>query len=140
MLDFVTSWLPSMPGWFGWLVSGFGIGGLGLAWFFGLMPLVTAALAPIVTAVVNGVIWLVEKLWTNIFWPGLRDIFDDWVTVVTVVCMCTFLWFGAVAHTKVQIASAQHELGVCKVELAKAHKSMPETDAPKWELPWPWKW
>lgn len=140
MLDFFTSFLPAVPGWITALTGVLGLGSIGLLWFFGLMPIVTAALAPIVSAVVNGVLWLIETLWLNIFWPGIRDICKEWVMIITVVSMCVAIWFGAIASHKVEVRSLNFEINQCRVELNKVHKELPVVDKPTWDLPWPWKW
>ena len=141
-MDMLWDWLNSWMGWLG--IGGFSLTALaGLAWFTGLMPLigaganlVSAVLAPILGALSQGIVWF----WQNVIWPGIWDILNDWVTIVTVLLMGAVLWFGVLARYEVKSIRLDKELSVCKVELDKARKPLPQVESPSWELPWPWKW
>lgn len=135
LMEWVQSWLP----WFG--LGGAGV--LGAAWFFGLMPVLGAAaqivasvLAPILGAVVQGFVWMCA----NVFLPGLKDVLDDWVTIVTVAVAGTFLWFGAIAHGEMRVIKSQRETYVCQAELKKSRGNARQVEEPKFELPWPFTW
>lgn len=136
--DFLNTWL----GWFG-----IGTGTLALfltgAWFLGAMPflaagaqLLSAFLSPIFRAVGDGLVWV----WQNVFWPGLKDILDDWVTIVTVATGAVFLYFAAIAGPRVELIGVKRNLNQCQVELAKTKRRLPPEQAPSWELPWPFRW
>lgn len=142
-MDFgIGDWINSWTGWLG--IGGFSLTALaGLAWWTGILPIagaaanvVSAVLSPILGAVSQGLVWL----WQNVLWPGLRDILDDWVTIVTVALCGTVLWFGLVARYEVKSIRLDRELSACKIELDKAKKPLPRVTEPSWELPWPWKW
>jgi hypothetical protein len=131
--------------WTGWFGLGAGTLGLGLtaAWFLGAMPVIgsifsvlAAFLAPIFTAIGQGLVWV----WQNVFWPGLKDILDDWVTIVTVLTLGAFLYFAAIAGPRVELMSAKRNLNQCQVELTKTKRRLPPEQSPSWELPWPFRW
>lgn len=139
-------WLDGLLGWFGVSVAGLGLG-TGVAWFFGLMPIlgaaaqvVAAAVAPVVGAVVSGMVWV----WQNILWPGIwrfaSDILDDWVTVLGFVMSLGVLWFVVATPYKVRIATAERRLDVCTASLAAAKRRAPPVEEPRVELPWPFRW
>lgn len=134
-MEWLTSFLPWWMNWFTGLAGGGTIAGLGAAWFFGLMPAVMAVVSPLLGALVQGFIWL----WQNVFWPGIWDILDDWVTIVTVATGAAVLYFMITANAHVQVARMEREVNICRVELQKVNKSVPESET-TWSLPWPWNW
>ena len=141
-MEFIWDWINSWTGWLG--IGGVSLSALwGLAWFTGALPFLGAAanmlsaiLSPILGAVSQGAVWF----WQNVIWPGIWDILNDWVTIVTVAIMATMLWFGLAARYEVKSIRLDRELSVCKVELDKARKPLPHVEQPSWDLPWPWKW
>jgi len=129
ILETALSWLGISLGAFGLTV--------GAAWFFGLMPVlgavatvVAAALAPIIGAVVQGIIWL----WQNVIWPGLWDILEDWVTVLTVALMAFMLWTFLAARFEVAEYRLNKEIAACKTTLKAVRKAAPPIQP---QVPWP---
>jgi hypothetical protein len=134
-MELLNTWLAYLG------LGGLGLGAmLGAAWFFGLMPVVgavanvlAAVLGPILKAVVEGVIWT----WQNVLWPGLRDILDDWVTIVTVLLMGFLLWSILLARFEVQESRLERQVAACKVELKKRPPA--PRRAPEPQFRWPWE-
>lgn len=145
---FETISLLSLSNWFGWIVGG-GVS-LGLillvAVIFGLAPVLNVVgkvlegaleiAKPIAAAVVAGTIYFVSQ----VLWPGLKDILDDWVTIVTVIFAGFLLWSflstqqvlmkaemtkntniiqQRLATTNTSLLAARKELTSCKVEVQK---------------------
>lgn len=138
----LAEWMNSLLMWLG--LGGLGLSALvGAAWFFGLMPVlgavatvVAAIVAPIAGAMVQGLVWT----WQNIFWPGLWDILEDWVTILTVLTLGCFLWFGLKAHYEIQEFKQERALSACFADLKKARRPLPkQVPQPQVGLPWPWK-
>jgi uncharacterized membrane protein YqhA len=130
MQQLIDSWLT----WLG--LGGLGVGALlAAAWFFGLMPIIGAiatvvagVLTPILKAIVEGMIWL----WANVFWPGIVDILDDWVTIVTVAVMGGMLYLAIVGGYEYQLALSERQTNVCQAALKKATAKQPaRKPAPK---------
>jgi len=135
-------WLDSLLTYLG--IGGLGIGALlGAAWFFGLMPVIgavanvlAAVLGPILGAVVQGIVWA----WQNIIWPGLWDILDNWVTILTVVLMGGFLYLATASRYEVQEYFLERQIQVCEANLKKARKAIPPARRPAPEtFKWPWE-
>jgi hypothetical protein len=105
-------WFNDAMAWVPWLLGGGGLAaGLAIR-FLGLAPVLAAlgkaaevALAvaqPVLVAVAEGAVWV----WQNVFWKGLKDILDDWVTIATVAAM----GFGGWSYMEGKAAVQQHEL------------------------------
>jgi len=97
---------------------------------------VVAAVAPIILSALFSVLaWA----WTTIFWPGLKHILEDWVTVVTVGVLGAFLWFGFIVQSQVFIGKSTRDLNQCRVQLAQVRKQRPPAPEPEpqFQLPFP---
>lgn len=129
--------LQTLLDWWPWLAAG----GLGLAWWSGFLPVIAAVLAPIAGAVSQALVYTLG----HVIWPGLKDIADDWVTVVTVGLAFAALWFGLKTHYELRAAMDTRALAQCQASLTKARRPAPNVQPPKLELPfqlpipWPWK-
>jgi hypothetical protein len=94
-----------------------------------------SAVAPSILAAVFGA---VSWLWTTIFFPGLKDILDDWVTIVTVGALAVLLWFFIATHSVFMVNSKGRELNQCRTELAHVRKRAAPADEPELKLGLPW--
>ena len=129
------------------------LGGLGLVLVvlvaLGFATPVLDALKPVLVALGKGLAWVLENVvgpalaW---FWSvlkrGLTDIFDDWVTVVTVGTIGVVIFLYGQANHAIEINHARRELNTCRATLAKvAPKRLPApTPEPqRWEFTFP-KW
>lgn len=57
-----------------------------------------AWLTPLGQLVVDGAVWFAR----NVLGPGIKDILDDWVTIVTVGCLGLTIYWGAELQNKRQ--------------------------------------
>jgi len=142
--------------WLGLLgLSGLSILGIttaisGLSWIPGISAIIGLAVAaakaiaaaleivaPIFAGLFQGLIWI----WQSIIFPGVKDILDDWVTVVTVGSMGLMLWFGLAVKYEVQHKVDVRKLNACLADTNRTTRNKeieePETDI---QLPWPFNW
>jgi hypothetical protein len=76
-----------------------------------------------------------------VLWPGIRDILDDWVTIVTVGALGAALWFGLEAQHIVELRKVERAQTACLDTLKRTRtRAPPPVPEPTMELPWPWKW
>lgn len=113
----IQNLLSLVPNW-GWFGVGTGALGLGVAAFFFPSVVISALLA-----VLNGVIAATQTVWEKVFWPGLRDILEDWVTVVTVACAALGLYVYLKADFLAREAALKHAMVQCQTDVKNLKKT-----------------
>lgn len=107
---FGSGWLNAFS-WFS--LGGFIVAAI-LAHFLGLRPLLEAF--------AQGVVWF----WQNVLWKGIKDIFDDWVTIVTVITVCFTMYTALEVKQELHNKALVSSLSSCQGELQKIRRSIPK--------------
>lgn len=116
----VVSWLP----WVGVPA----VAGLGVLWWLAGGATVLKILATvfdIISPLLKGIVTGLVSLWENIFWPGLKNIFSQMVTLITVVTMGVILYTAQDVRDDIMTNRIMNELSSCKTELRDIRKSIP---------------
>ena len=128
--------LDYWPGWLGLGATFASIAALlaGLSWIPGVGLALRVAIAALEAAspVINGFLSAIIWTWSKVLWPGILDILDSWATILTVLIMGGFLWFGLVARYEAKLISKSYVISKCKEPVRE-----PE---PEFNLPWPFSW
>lgn len=128
----LIEWYHKVLLYFGFSAAGFSAL-MGAAWFFGLMPIVAAAVqtvsaivSPIATALIQGIIWV----WQNIFWPGIWSIVTNLATIITVVTLIYIIFFYTKLNDDVKYNNLQKSYNQCLLA-AKAGGKVVRPPAPQ---------
>lgn len=129
--------LPSLANeWMGWIVV---IGALAaLAGVSGIVKPIAAvieAITPAIKAIVEAVVGAAGWLWSTILRPGLRDIFDDWVTIATVAIVGGMLYWGTYTYMDQRMDRVVDQLSTCQNEITKLEKRYKVKKQPDWFWP-----
>lgn len=141
-------WMQNLSQWFNgmtpWFALSAGLAGLiayavGLKSVLGIMEKVLDVVSPILKFVAETLVACVKWSWNTIFWPGLKDILDSWVTILTVVVMGLMLW-GYMDH---KVDNMVDQLEFCQsenVRLDKLAKKQGISTTQPGPLQWLWPW
>lgn len=131
--------LTLLDNWIGWLGLGATLSTVaallaGLSWIpgAGVLLSIGTALLQIAAPLINGFLTLIIWLWSNILFPGLRNILSSLSSIITVVLMGCFLWFGLITRYEIKLAQKNYVVSKCSNPVSE-----PETD---FTLPWPFNW
>jgi len=136
----------TIDAWLTWLgLGGLGVGALlAAAWFFGMMPilgaiaaLVASVLAPILGAFSQGIVWVWQNALWPLLWRLLKDLFDDWVTLLTGAALLFMVWQGVQALHRQQLHDKQQIINACYRDLRKATSKRPPPRVNEPSLGWP---
>lgn len=134
-----AQWLADLGPWFALTagLAGVIVWALGFNKVLSILEKLLDIVQPALKAVVSGIVWAGGLAWSKILWPGLRDIFDNWVTIVTVVFMGLLIW-GAM---EIKVDNVVDQLSFCQDENERltrlANKVPGQTPGP---FDWLFKW
>lgn len=94
-----------------------------------IVDVVSPVLKMVVEVMVDATKWLVS----NIAWPAIKDIFDDWPTAVFLATAVAVVWFW-VDHRMDKVVD---QLGQCQTEVVKLKKAKTPQKAPEYQWLWP---
>jgi|SRR4029077_1982083 len=146
-MEILTQLQTQFNEWLPWAAGAAGLTAL-LSWLPGggaIVIVLTSALrflasffemiSPLINALFGGVIWL----WKTVFLPGLLDILDSWVTIVTVLTMGAIMWFTFVSRYELQASGGNKELAVCQKSLSQCKAVSTTKERPaEADTPFPW--
>lgn len=101
------------------------------------LAVVIEAISPIIKVAAEAVAGGAKWLWTTILGPGLKDIFDDWVTVATVAIVGGMLYWGIWTYMDVRMDMVVDQLSTCQSEVTKLQKSYGVGKSTKPDWFWP---
>jgi len=127
MFGIDINWL----GWFQGLFRGvgwFSLGGIVIiaicAYFLGVktvLETISEFLKPVLKGLGDGIVGF-----ARILGKGIKDIFDDWVTIVTVATAALVLYVSLDIKHEIRDKELTGSLKSCQVELQKLRKSIPK--------------
>lgn len=136
-------WILDLLPWAGWA-------GLTLAlalWVFGagkvaaegatILRLLAETIIPLLGRAAEALGWFLK----NVVGKGLKDILDDWVTIVTVALMGVILFAYMRGTNEYHLAQKQTQLNACIADLKRAKKTptLRPTPPPASQFKWPWE-
>ena len=134
-----TSWLSSLGGWFAVTAAGAGLlaYAIGLKSVLGILEKIIDVVSPLLKTAVEAVVGAAKWSWNNIFWPGIKDIFDSWFTTLTVIAMGLILW----SYMDLKVDGVVDQLSFCQSEnerLTRLAKKIPGVEPGPFD--WLFKW
>lgn len=124
-LTAALSWIPGGGAVIGIVVSAFRI-----------VASAFEVISPIISGIISAIVWV----WKTILLPGLMDILDSWMTILTVAALLGLAWLVFVTRYEIKGIQTERSLARCTAELAKCKKpklKVPETPDVEYTLPWP---
>lgn len=101
-----------------------------------VLGMVAPAIGVLLGGIMQGLLWL----WQNVFWKGLKDILEDWVTILTVGAMGLTLWSYMAFRSEVVEYRLERRIAKCETALGKKRKNDLDfvREEPTWQLPFKW--
>lgn len=120
-----------LEGYLPWFAVTAGVGGLiayavGLPFVLNMLSKFVEIVAPIFKLIVDAFVAALRWSWETIFWPGLKDIFDSWVTIVTVITMCLVIY----GYMDRKVDRIVDDLDFCQSEKTRLERTLKKSQSP----------